>query len=51
MLKTLTSDMLATDLTDYLVRKDVLFCEIHHISGQVVALAENRNMSMNKLLS
>ena len=41
--------MLATDLADYLVRKGVPFCETHHISGQVVALAENRNVPMDKL--
>lgn len=37
------------DLADYLVRKGVPFRETHHISGQVVALAEERNMPMDKL--
>ena len=37
------------DLADYLVRKGVPFRETHHISGQVVALAEQRNMPMDKL--
>ncbi|KAL6718815.1 argininosuccinate lyase [Lecanora helva] len=45
----LTPDMLATDLADYLVRKGVPFRETHHISGQVVALAEKRNVPMNAL--
>ena len=45
----LTPDMLATDLADYLVRKGVPFRETHHISGQVVALAEKRGVPMDKL--
>ena len=49
MLAALTPDMLATDLADYLVRKGVPFRETHHISGQVVALAEERNVPMDKL--
>lgn len=49
MLSALTPDMLATDLADYLVRKDVPFRETHHISGQVVALAESRGVPMDKL--
>ena len=49
MLAALTPDMLATDLADYLVRKGVPFRECHHISGQVVALAEERGISMDKL--
>ncbi|CAI4063525.1 hypothetical protein SKDZ_08G0600 [Saccharomyces kudriavzevii ZP591] len=36
----LTMDMLATDLADYLVRKGVPFRETHHISGECVATAE-----------
>ncbi len=31
------------------MRKGVPFRETHHISGQVVALAEERNMPMDKL--
>ncbi|KAI7643783.1 hypothetical protein KC322_g19813 [Hortaea werneckii] len=41
--------MLATDLADYLVRKGVPFRETHHISGQVVALAEKENKPMDQL--
>lgn len=49
MLKSLTPDMLATDLADYLVRKGVPFRETHHISGQCVALAEKENTPMDQL--
>ncbi|KAK3075284.1 argininosuccinate lyase [Teratosphaeriaceae sp. CCFEE 6253] len=49
MLKALTPDMLATDLADYLVRKGVPFRETHHISGQVVALAEKEGKPMDTL--
>lgn len=49
MLASLSPDMLATDLADYLVRKGVPFRETHHISGQVVALAENTSTPMDKL--
>lgn len=45
----LTPDMLATDIADYLVRKGVPFRETHHISGQVVALAEREGVPMDKL--
>ena len=40
MRKALDPSMLATDLADYLVRKGVPFRETHHISGRVVAFAE-----------
>lgn len=40
---------LYTDLADYLVRKGVPFRETHHISGQVVALAEAKDLPMDKL--
>lgn len=49
MLASLSPDMLATDLADYLVRKGVPFRETHHISGQVVALAEKESTPMDKL--
>lgn len=49
MLKSLTPDMLATDLADYLVRKGVPFRETHHVSGRVVALAEQEKTPMDKL--
>lgn len=45
----LTPDMLATDLADYLVRKGVPFRETHHISGRVVALAEQESVPMDRL--
>jgi argininosuccinate lyase len=38
----LNSFMLATDLSEYLVRKGVPFRETHHISGRAVQLAEQR---------
>ncbi|KAF1813092.1 putative argininosuccinate lyase [Eremomyces bilateralis CBS 781.70] len=49
MLAALTPDMLATDLAEYLVRKGVPFRETHHISGRVVALAEDMSIRMDKL--
>lgn len=49
MLAALTPDMLATDIADYLVRKGVPFRETHHISGQVVALAEKEKIPVDKL--
>ena len=45
----LTPDMLATDIADYLVRKGVPFRETHHISGQIVALAEREQIPMSDL--
>lgn len=45
----LAPEMLATEFADYLVRKGVPFREGHHISGRVVALAENTNVPMNTL--
>lgn len=41
----LTMDMLATDLADYLVRKGVPFRETHHISGECVRAAEEAGLS------
>ena len=49
MRASLSPEMLATDLADYLVRKGVSFRETHHISGQVVALAEKEKIPMDKL--
>ncbi|KAI9663272.1 MAG: hypothetical protein M1821_008320 [Bathelium mastoideum] len=49
MQKSLTPDMLATDISEYLVRKGVPFRETHHISGRVVSLAERENVPMDKL--
>lgn len=45
----LTPDMLATDLAEYLVRKGVPFRETHHISGRVVAKAEEVGRPMDTL--
>lgn len=49
MRKALTMDMLATDLADYLVRKGIPFRETHHVSGRAVALAEARQVELDKL--
>lgn len=45
MKESLSMDMLATDLADYLVRKGVPFRETHHISGECVRAAEDNNLS------
>ncbi|WFD02652.1 argininosuccinate lyase [Malassezia obtusa] len=45
----LTTDMLATDLADYLVRKGIPFRETHHISGSAVKLAEDRRCELSDL--
>ncbi|KAL8685513.1 MAG: hypothetical protein Q9224_005785 [Gallowayella concinna] len=49
MLKALEPSMLATELADYLVKKGVPFRETHHISGRVVALAEEKGKGMDEL--
>ena len=49
MYAALTPDMLATEIADYLVRKGVPFREGHHISGRVVALAEDKGVPMDQL--
>ena len=49
MERALSSDMLATDLAEYLVRKGVPFRETHHIAGRVVQLAESESKSMDQL--
>src|SRR5579862_4957471 len=49
MKKGLGAEMLATDLADYLVRKGVPFRETHHIAGQAVKLADEKNVEFNKL--
>ena len=41
--------MLATDLADYLVRKEVPFREAHHAVGAVVAYAEKNQKALNQL--
>lgn len=45
MESSLSMDMLATDLADYLVRKGVPFRETHHISGECVRKAEEEKLS------
>jgi argininosuccinate lyase len=45
----LTPDLLATDLADYLVRKNVPFRETHHIAGKVVALGEELGIPISSL--
>jgi argininosuccinate lyase len=45
----LAPEMLATEFADYLVRKGVPFREGHHISGRVVAKAEDEEIPMDKL--
>lgn len=49
MSKSLSMDMLATDLAEYLVRKGVPFRETHHIAGHAVRMAEERKTTMDKL--
>ena len=45
----LSADMLATDLAEYLVRKGVPFRETHHISGEAVKMAEDKNCQLSDL--
>ncbi|KAJ3103943.1 argininosuccinate lyase [Phlyctochytrium planicorne] len=49
MEKSLSYDMLATDLAEYLVRRGVPFRETHHIAGRAVQMAETRKCGMNDL--
>jgi len=49
MMSGLSADMLATDLAEYLVRKGVPFRETHHISGEAVKLAEDKNCELSDL--
>eukprot|EP00940_MAST-03C_sp_MAST-3C-sp2_P002796 g2796.t1 len=49
MRSALGSEMLATDVAEYLVRKGVPFRESHHISGQAVQLAETKGVSLADL--
>merc|ERR1712093_16728 len=49
MKRSLTDDMLATDLAEYLVRKGIPFRETHHISGSAVRLAEQNKISLSQL--
>jgi argininosuccinate lyase len=45
----LATEMLATDLAEYLVRKGVPFRETHHVAGAAVALAEQRGVELAAL--
>ena len=45
----LSSEMLATDLADYLVRKGIPFREAHHITGAAVRMAEVQGIPLADL--
>ena len=45
----LEPNLLATDLADYLVKRGVPFRQAHHIVGEVVQLAEDKNVLMTDL--
>ena len=49
MAAALSPDMLATDLADYLVRKNVPFRQTHHISGEAVRMAEETGVPLSSL--
>jgi len=49
MLAAIDASMMATDLADYLVRKDVPFREAHEIAGKAVRVAAEKNISIDKL--
>lgn len=49
MAKSLTPDMLATDLAEYLVRKGIPFRETHHISGSCIRLSEDNKVPLSDL--
>ncbi|MFQ3567342.1 MAG: argininosuccinate lyase [Aggregatilineales bacterium] len=49
MRSALTADMLATDLADYLVKRDIPFREAHHIVGEAVRLAAEQGVTLNEL--
>lgn len=49
MANALTEDLLATDLADYLVGKGMPFRQAHHVVGQVVRAADERQTSMAQL--
>ncbi|KAJ3152623.1 hypothetical protein HDU89_001316 [Geranomyces variabilis] len=51
MKASLSNDMLATDLAEYLVRKGVPFRETHHVAGRAVQMAESRGVQMSELSS
>ncbi|KAG9406021.1 hypothetical protein AC1031_003943 [Aphanomyces cochlioides] len=45
----LVTEMLATDLAEYLVRRGVPFRETHHVAGAAVRLAEDTNKPLSSL--
>lgn len=45
----LSSEMLATDLAEYLVRKGVPFRDSHHVAGAAVRMAENQGVALTGL--
>lgn len=49
MLASLTSNMLATDLAEYLVRKGVPFREAHHICGAAAKMADEKRIFLHEL--
>lgn len=49
MRNAIDSSMLATDLADYLVEKNVPFRKAHEIAGQIVREAGEKNVSLEKL--
>lgn len=49
MAAALTEDLLATDLADYLVGKGIPFRRSHHIVGQVVREAAEREVNLSQL--
>jgi len=49
MRSALNTEMLATDVAYYCVRKGVPFRKAHHIAGEVVQLAEDQNCEMHDL--
>ncbi len=49
MAEQLEPGLLATDLADYLVKKGLPFRQAHHVVGEVVQTAENRDIDMTDL--
>ena len=45
----LDEELLATDLADYLVRKGMPFRQAHHVVGEVVRAAQQRQISLSQL--
>ena len=49
MAQAITPEMMAVDLADYLVRKEVPFREAHDVVGKAVRLAEEQGVPLAKL--